>query len=147
MDEWLKQLKDPGSSHSAQGLNLKQRPVPKTTMFELEALLLGIEPITALAVGAGAILLAPLADAVGDTFKEDERIADLGESITTSARQAAKDAMIWGLDLLEDIQSGFAEAQESFNDLLAEAREAREVKRSNQSDDVTEPRSIDITAD
>jgi hypothetical protein len=145
MDEWLKQLKDPGSSHSAQCLNLKQRPVPKTTMFELEALLLGIEPLTAVAVGAGAILLAPLADVVGDTFKEDERIANLGESITTSARQATKDAMVWGLDVFEGIQSGFAEAEESFNDLLAEARETREVKRSAQNDDVIEPRPIDVT--
>jgi hypothetical protein len=114
-------------------------------MFELEALLLGIEPLTAVAVGAGAILLAPLADVVGDTFKEDERIANLGESITTSARQATKDAMVWGLDVFEGIQSGFAEAEESFNDLLAEARETREVKRSAQSDDVIEPQSIDIT--
>jgi hypothetical protein len=115
-------------------------------MFELESLLLGLEPVTALAIGAGAILLAPVVDVLGDTLKQDERLSSLGESVKTSARQATKDALVWGLDLVDNVQSGLAEAQESFNDLLAEAREAQDLKRVQEESEVFTPRSINVEA-
>ncbi|WOB42626.1 DUF5132 domain-containing protein [Thermoleptolyngbya oregonensis NK1-22] len=116
-------------------------------MFELESLLLGLEPVTAVAIGAGAILLAPLVDVLGDALKEDERLSKFGDSVKTSARQATKDALVWGIDLVDNVQSGIAEAQESFNDLLAEAREARDMKRAQEESEAFTPRSINVEAE
>ncbi len=113
-------------------------------MFELEALLLGIEPMTALAAGVGAVLLAPLVDVISDLVKDDEKVKDAGESVSNSAREATKDVMVWGLDVVENIQSSFAEAQESFNDLLAEAKEEHRATRTKSQEDLEPPKSIHI---
>jgi hypothetical protein len=73
-------------------------------------------------------------------------LSDLNESVSHSAREATKNAMVWGLDVAEGIQSTFAEAQESFNDLLAEAKEARQTARTEIQVN-SKPQSIDITSD
>jgi hypothetical protein len=48
---------------------------------------------------------------------------------------------------VDNVQSGIAEAQESFNDLLAEAREARDMKRAQQESEAFTPRSINVEAE
>ncbi|MBF2002060.1 MAG: DUF5132 domain-containing protein [Synechococcales cyanobacterium M58_A2018_015] len=116
-------------------------------MFELEALLLGIEPITALAVGVGAVLLAPVVDTVGNWVKEDEKLNGVGESVSQSAREATKSALIWGMDVIEGIQSTFADAQESFNDLVAEAKDEHRATRAKAQEQPTPPRAVEIVSE
>lgn len=82
-------------------------------MFELEALLLGLEPMTAIAVGVGALVLAPVVGAIDSAT---------GNSLSEGTRSAAKTAMIWGFQAFDKVQSSVAEASESFQDLVAEAK-------------------------
>jgi len=81
--------------------------------MELQALLLGLEPITALAVGVGALALPPAVAAV-DSWT--------GHSLSESAKSAAKTGLIWAFDAFGKAQSAIAEAGESFQDLVAEAK-------------------------
>jgi hypothetical protein len=82
-------------------------------MFELEALLLGLEPVTALTIGVGALVLAPLVGAIDSAT---------GSKLADSARSAAKTGMVLSLQAFDKAQHTFAEASESFQDLIAEAK-------------------------
>ena len=62
--------------------------------MEFEALLLGLEPMTALAIGVGAVVLAPVVNAVGQTVKADPKAID---SLSESAREAAKECLGLGI--------------------------------------------------
>lgn len=107
--------------------------------MELESLLLGIEPLTALAVGIGALVFIPVVEAIGlDPNK-------WGESLSESTRKVTKDGLIWGFEIVDNAQSTFAEIEESFRDLLAEARAEHTLKKS-QSEKV-EPRVIEVVAE
>ncbi|KGF73227.1 hypothetical protein DO97_01660 [Neosynechococcus sphagnicola sy1] len=94
-------------------------------MFELEALLLGIEPLTALAVGVGALALAPLVGVVGSWVEQSSLAPNIEESVSSvkeSARDAAKNGLIFVFDAFDKTQGFFAEVGESFQDLIAEAK-------------------------
>ncbi len=81
--------------------------------MELEALLLGLEPVTALTIGVGALLLAPAIGAVN---------AMTGNSVSESAREVAKTGLVWAFEAYDKSQQALAEANESFQDLIAEAK-------------------------
>lgn len=103
--------------------------------MDLEALLLGMEPVAALGVGIAALALAPLIGALGKS--------EVGKSLEDSGRELTKSGIKWGLETFEKVQETVAEAGESWNDLVAEARsEARNAKNSAKSDPPTE---IEIT--
>ncbi len=84
--------------------------------MELEALLLGLEPMTALAVGIGALAIAPVVGAVDSLT---------GHNITDSTRSAAKTGLVWVFEAFDKTQSAAAEVSESFQDLIAEAKADR----------------------
>ena len=109
--------------------------------MEFEALFLGIEPLTALAVGLGAVVLAPMVSAVGKAVGQE----DLGAPLTEMARESTKKAIVWGLEAFENAQGAFAETEESFRDLVADAKAERAVKRS-ESEPVT-PRQVEIVSE
>jgi len=85
-------------------------------MLELETLLLGLEPITALTIGAGALILVPVLGAVNSMT---------GNTLSDSARGAAKTGLVFALDTFDKSQRMIAEAGESFQDLVAEAKSDR----------------------
>ncbi len=93
--------------------------------MEFEALLLGMEPLTAVAIGVGSLVITPLVKAV-QTFNDEH--ADLRESLAESARVTAKNGLILALDTVEKTQTFWAETGESFQDLLAEAARERKVR-------------------
>ena len=100
-------------------------------MIELEALLLGLEPITALAIGVGALVIAPVVGTVG-TFTD--KGSPVGDSISKSAHSVAKGGLIWAFDIFENTQNFFAEAAESFQDLVAEAKaDIANTKRASEN--------------
>ncbi|MBE9225588.1 hypothetical protein IQ264_09160 [Phormidium sp. LEGE 05292] len=125
-------------------------------MEAIESLLFGIEPITAIAVGIGAILLAPIIGTVSSMVnkQDEESAAESTENPVTqtvssageTARDFAKDAMVWGMDVVESIQTTFAEASESFQDFVAEAKADYEIKKSERqaADTTTQPRTIEV---
>lgn len=125
-------------------------------MEAIESLLFGIEPLTALVVGIGAILLAPAIGAVSSTIgkQEEESAAESTENPVTetfnsagdTAKGFAKDAMVWGMDVVENIQTTFAEASESFQDFVAEAKAEYETKKAERqtADTTTQPRAVEI---
>ncbi len=86
--------------------------------MELEALFLGLEPVTALAVGVGVLALAPL---VGMATKSE--LAD-------SARETAKKGLVFVFETFDKAQSAVAEAGESFQDLVAEAKAERAASQN-----------------
>lgn len=108
--------------------------------MEFEALLLGLEPLTALAIGVGALALAPVVTTVGKAMGHE----NLGEPLAESAKEHTKKAMVWGLDALENVQSSFAEAEESFRDLVADAQAERTAKKAHNS---AEPREVEIVSE
>ncbi len=110
--------------------------------MEFEALLLGLEPLTALAIGVGALILVPMVDAVGRATEQDP---NLGESISQSAKELAKNTIVFGLEAFETAQTAFAEAEESFRDLVADAKTERTLKRS-AAEQVT-PREVEIVSE
>lgn len=102
-------------------------------MFELEALFLGIEPVTALAVGAGALILVPVAAAVDSVT---------GSKLSEGARSTAKNGLVMVFEAFDKVQHTFAEASESVQDLIAEAR--AEIVESKNGTEEKSPREVTI---
>ena len=61
--------------------------------MNFEALLLGLEPVTALAVGIGAVVLAPVVTAVGSAMGNSH----LSESLSETTRELTKKGLVLGL--------------------------------------------------
>ena len=95
--------------------------------MELEALLLGLEPVTALVIGVSAVILVPVVGAVGSLAKDSA----VAESVSESTRDLAKTGLIWGFDLVDKTQTFFAEVGETFQDLVAEAVAERNTTKAN----------------
>lgn len=87
--------------------------------MELEALLLGLEPLTAAGIGLGALALAPVVGAVGSAMGSDSAA---GNSLSESSRSLAKTGLVWAIETYDKTQNFFAETSESFQDLVAEAK-------------------------
>lgn len=109
--------------------------------MEFEALFLGLEPLTALAVGISAFALAPVVNTLGKAMGQE----NLGEPLVESAKEQTKKVMVWGFGAFENAQSTFAEAEESFRDLVADAR-AEHIKNKAQKQS-TEPHEIKIVSE
>jgi hypothetical protein len=109
--------------------------------MEFEALFLGIEPLTALAVGVGAVVLAPVVDVVGKAIGQD----NLAEPLTTTAKDNTKKVMVWGMEAFENAQSAYAEAEESFRDLVADAK-AEYVAKKTDAESVR-PHEVEIVSE
>jgi hypothetical protein len=110
--------------------------------MELEALLLGIEPLTALAVGVGAVVLAPVVGALNAAAGPDSKA---GESIAESARDLAKNGLVWGFDAVEQAQTIFAQAEESFRDLVSDAKVEHAAKKSQP--ETPAPHNVEIVSE
>jgi len=104
--------------------------------------LLGLEPLTALTVGVGAVILAPIVSAVSSTIGQDPN--KIGEQVSTSAREWTKDALVMGFEAIENMQAFYAEAEESFKDLVSDAKVERLVKKEKPAP--VEPREINIVS-
>ncbi|MBE9011173.1 DUF5132 domain-containing protein [Pseudanabaenaceae cyanobacterium LEGE 13415] len=106
--------------------------------MEWEALLLGLEPLTAAAIGVGVAVAAPVIAAVDSAT---------GSKFSESTRAVAKQGMVAAFQTFEQMQVAIAEAQESVNDLMAEAKsdfkQAKE-KASENGGVKTEPQEINI---
>jgi hypothetical protein len=103
------------------------------SMFELEALLLGLEPLTALTIGVGALVLAPVVGAIDSAT---------GSKLSESTRSAAKTGMVMAFQAYDKAQHTLAEASESFQDLIAEAKS--EMVTSMNKAEETAPREVTI---
>lgn len=60
--------------------------------MNFEALLLGMEPLTALVVGVGAVIIAPVVKAAGSAVGD----SNLSESLSESAREVTKKGFVMG---------------------------------------------------
>jgi len=110
--------------------------------MELEALLLGLEPITALAVGLGAVIFAPVVTSIGSVLGKD---SNLSESLSEATREATKKGIVWGFEVIESAQTIFSEAEESFRDLLADAKTEHLQKRDHtDKSERTQPHEVEI---
>ena len=103
--------------------------------MDLEALLLGIEPIVALGVGITALALGPVMTSLGQS--------ETGKSLTESGRDLTKNGIKWGLESFDKVQGSIAEVGETWNDLLAEAQ--AEVKASKNSKTPASPQEVSIS--
>ena len=109
--------------------------------MDLEALLLGIEPVTILAVGIGTVVLAPVVTAVGSVVVG----SNIGESVSASAREFTKNGLVLGFDALDSLQKAFAETQAAFREVFAEAMIEHMAKKSKS--ETREPRRIEIVSE
>ncbi len=116
--------------------------------MEFEALLLGLEPLTALAVGVSAMVLVPAVSAVGKVTGHD----DLAEPLAGVAKENTKKALVWGMEMFDTAHEAFAEAEESFRDLVADAKAEYTAKKSEASPtptptpSPTPPREVEIAS-
>jgi hypothetical protein len=117
----------------------------------IESLLFEIEPLTALAIGVGAILLGPLVGAVGATASKtaensaapsDNSVGQAIDAVGETARGIAKGAVVWSLGIAEGVQTSLAEVNESWQDLVAEAKAEHEAKK--QPATLIHPRQVEI---
>lgn len=109
--------------------------------MEFEALFLGIEPLAALAVGLGAVVLVPVVNAVGKAVGQE----DLGAPLAETARESTKKVIVWSLEAFDKAQVSFAEAEESFQDLVADAKAEYATQRT-VSESVT-PHEVEIISE
>lgn len=109
--------------------------------MELEALLLGLEPLTALGIGVGSLVLAPVVGVVGSAMGSN---SELGNSLSESSRSLAKTGVGWALDTYDKTQTFFAETGESFQDLVAEAKNDMKNTKSTQAEQNSSPHQVEI---
>ena len=102
-------------------------------MFELEALLLGLEPVTALTIGVGALLIAPVVGALDSMT---------GGNASEGTRNIAKTGLVWAFEAFDKVQHTVAETSESFQDLVAEAKS--EMHDSKNGSESSAPREVSI---
>ncbi len=110
--------------------------------MNFEALLLGLEPVTALAVGIGAVVLAPVVTAVGSAMGNSH----LSESLSETTRELTKKGLVLGFEAVEKAQATYAQAEEAFRDLVADAKLEHVVKQSQTQTEITNPQDIEIVA-
>ena len=113
--------------------------------MEFEALFLGLEPLTAIAVGVGAIVLAPFVGIIAKATQDE----NFSQSISDSARDITKNTFVWGFEVYENTQSAFAEAGESFKNLIQDAKSEHLAKKTAFENAVstTEPRNVEIVSE
>jgi hypothetical protein len=106
--------------------------------MEWEALLLGLEPLTAAAIGVGVAAIAPIVAAIDSAT---------GSKLAESSRSIAKGGMVAVLQAFDEMQAAVAEAQESVQDLVAEAK--NDLKQAQQKSDenggATQPQELEIS--
>lgn len=107
--------------------------------MELIEILFFEQPLAALAVGVGALIVAPVLGVAGTVAGKDTPV---GESLSESSRNLAKAGLIWGMDVFDKTQSAVAEAGESFQDLVAEARADRATAKAKTAN--TPPQGVAI---
>lgn len=118
-----------------------------------ESFLFGIEPLTALAIGAGAVLLAPVIGAASSAMNQSAESAETSNPVSQAvdtagdtARDWVKGAMVWGLEVVEGVQTSAAEVGESFQDFVAEAKADYEAKKAEKlaTEASTRPHVVEI---
>ncbi len=102
--------------------------------------LLAIEPLTALVVAAGVVIIAPLVSVLG-------KDSNLVESVSQSARDFTKNALAVGMEATENAQTAIAQAQESFQDIVAEAKAEQLAKKSAENAEKVEPHEVTIVSE
>lgn len=109
--------------------------------MNFEALLLGLEPVTALAVGIGAVVIVPVVNAVGSAIGDSK----LNESLKESAREITKNGLVWGFEAWENAQATYAHAEEAFRDIVADAKLEHRSQAKSESETV-KPQQIEIVS-
>ncbi|MEN9215037.1 MAG: DUF5132 domain-containing protein [Gloeomargarita sp. DG02_5_bins_242] len=103
--------------------------------MELDFLLLGLEPLVALGVGAGAIVVGggalALSPALGQVLGKPELAKDLQES----GRSLVKTGISLSMDAYDKVQTVWQETSTSVSQLVAEAKE--EAKNARLQQEVT----------
>jgi hypothetical protein len=102
-------------------------------MLELEALLLGLEPVTALTIGVGALVLAPVVGAIDSMT---------GSTLSEGTRNIAKNGLVVAFEAFDKAQHAVAEASESVQDLIAEAKSEMNTSKNGSEDSI--PREVTI---
>jgi hypothetical protein len=124
-----------------------------------------LQPAVAIAIGIGALATVPLIGASGSSEEESDTVADLPSDqnppqfqfqwdanfITDPARSLVKTSLVWFFDILDQTQGFFAEATESIQDLVSEAKleqqniaKARGESGNVGNKDGTPPSEIEI---
>lgn len=73
-----------------------------------------------LLLGAGVVAVAVAAPIIGSLINPE-----LGQTIADSGRNLVKEGLKFGMDATETVQTSIAEVNESWNDLVAEAKAER----------------------
>lgn len=107
--------------------------------MEFGELLLGIEPMTALVVGVGTLVLAPVVSAVVGSAMG---VANTGESISESARELTKKGLVLGFEAVENLQTAYARTEQAVRDVWVDAMIEHMAKKSKS--EKVEPRRIEI---
>ncbi|CCI13617.1 Genome sequencing data, contig C270 [Microcystis aeruginosa PCC 9806] len=91
-----------------------------------------------LLLGAGAVAVLVVAPIVRAAVNPE-----LGKSISDSGRDLIKGGLKFGMETTEKLQSSFAEATESWNDLVAEAKSEVDTRKAAPQP----PREVEIISE
>ncbi|APB33712.1 hypothetical protein GlitD10_1391 [Gloeomargarita lithophora Alchichica-D10] len=101
--------------------------------MELELLLLGLEPLVAVTVGAGAIVVGGGALALSPAFGEVLGKPELAQELQESGRSMVKTGLVLSLDAYDKVQTAWTETSTTVGQLLEEAKtEAKQVRMQEE---------------
>lgn len=89
--------------------------------MEFEALLFGVEPVTALAVGVAAVILTPIIKELGSTIGSVIKSSELGKSVSESAKDVAKESLVLSMGAIDNLQFAYSQGQETIRDVVVDA--------------------------
>jgi hypothetical protein len=89
--------------------------------MEFEALLFGVEPVTALALGVAAVILTPVLKEIGSAIGSAMKSSELGKSVSESAKDIAKESLVLGMGAIDNLQFAYSQGQETVRDVVVDA--------------------------
>jgi hypothetical protein len=101
--------------------------------MELEFLLLGLEPLVALTVGAGAIVVGGSALALSPAFGTALGKPELAKELQESGRSMVKTGIVLSMDAYDKVQTAWTETSTTVGQLVDEAKaEAKKVRMQEE---------------
>ncbi|MEN9216588.1 MAG: hypothetical protein Q6K90_04590 [Gloeomargarita sp. HHBFW_bins_162] len=100
--------------------------------MELEFLLLGLEPLAAVTVGAGAIIVGGGALALSPAFGQMLGKPELAKELQESGRSMVKTGIILSMDAYEKVQTALTETSTKVSQLVEEAKTEAKNARMQQ---------------
>ncbi len=109
------------------------KPTKDVVTMELEFLFLGLEPLVALTVGAGAVVVGGGALALSPAFGTVLGKPELAKELQASGRSMVKTGIVLSMDAYDKVQAAWTQTSATVSQLVEEAKaEAKNVRMQEE---------------